>query len=52
MRLYSMVDKIRHLRESGRYASLGQDELLAVIVEAEYDTRRKKRIGRFLILHP
>lgn len=50
MRLYTMVDKIRHLREAGRYASLGQDELLAFVVDAEYDTRHKKKIDRLLNL--
>ena len=46
MRLYTMADRVRHLREAGRYTSLGHDELLAFIVDAEYDTRHKKKIDR------
>jgi DNA replication protein DnaC len=48
MRLYAMSEKIRHLRETGRYPALGPDELLAFIVDSEYDKRNQNRIDRLL----
>lgn len=48
MRLYAMSEKIRHLREVGRYPTLGPDELLAFIVDSEYDKRNQNRIDRLL----
>jgi len=48
MRLYAMSEKIRHLRETGRYSTLAPDELLAYIVDSEFDKRNQSRIDRLL----
>lgn len=48
MRLYTMSEQIRHLIDTSRYQKLKADELLSLLVDAEYDKRNKNRVERLL----
>lgn len=48
LRLYAMIDKIRNLIDAAKFATLNPDDLLAFIVDAEYDTKNQNRIERLL----
>jgi DNA replication protein DnaC len=48
LRLYAMVEQIRHLTDTNRLSNLSPDDLLSFVVDAEYDRRNKNRIDRLL----
>ena len=48
LRMYAMIEQIRQLTDSSRLAALSADDLLAFIVDAEYERRNQNRIRRLL----
>lgn len=48
LRMYAMIDQIRQLIASSRYATMSADDLLAFIVDAEHDKRNQSRLERLL----
>lgn len=48
LRLYAMTDKIRHLIDTAKFATLSADDILSFIVDAEYDKKCQNRIERLL----
>lgn len=48
MYLYTMADKYQELYESPKYSKLSPSEMLAFIVDAEYDKRKNSKITRLL----
>ena len=48
LRLYAMSGKIRELIDASRFATLSNDDLLAFLVDAEFDKRNNGRIQRLL----
>lgn len=48
MKLYAMADKLRELSGSQRYQKLTHDEIMAFMVDAEYDRRKKNKVSRLI----
>jgi DNA replication protein DnaC len=48
LRLYAMIEQIRHLIDTSRLGSLTGDDLLSFIVDAEFDRKNQNRIERLL----
>ena len=48
LRLFAMIEQIRQLIDTARLGTLAADDLLAFIVDAEYDRRNNNRIERLL----
>jgi DNA replication protein DnaC len=48
LRLFAMIEQIRQLVDTSRLGTLSADDLLAFIVDAEYDRRNNNRIARLL----
>lgn len=48
LRMYAMIEQIRQLINSSRFATLSGDDLLAFVVNAEFDRRANNRIERLL----
>jgi len=48
LRLHGMADKLRELAQSPKYTSLTHEELVAHMVDHEYDRRRNGRVQRLL----
>lgn len=48
LRLFAMIEQLRQLIDTSRLNTLAADDLLAFLVDAEYDQRNKNRIERLL----
>jgi DNA replication protein DnaC len=48
LRLHGMADKLKELAQSPKYTSLTHEELVAHMVDHEYDRRRNGRVQRLL----
>lgn len=48
LKMFAMIDQIRQLTASSKITNMSNDDLLAFIVDAEYDRRNQNRIERLL----
>jgi DNA replication protein DnaC len=48
MKLHGMAEKLEELSKSPKYSSFSHDDLLALIIDYEYDRRRNNKIQRLL----
>lgn len=48
MKLHGMVEKLQELGKSPKYSKFSHDELLAFLVDSEYDRRKNTKIKRLL----
>jgi DNA replication protein DnaC len=48
LRLYAMIEQIRHLIDTSRLGNLSGDDLLSFVVDAEFDQKNQNRIERLL----
>ena len=48
MKLHAMAEKLGELQKHARYSKLSHDEVLAFLVDAEYDRKKNNQISRLL----